>query len=403
MKTHMNIAAKRIARIASASLALSLLTTPVIAQSVLTADTEISGDAYLNRLAEIMNDIRNLVPDTVEGEGPLLTILPETGDVGTELGALSDADRQLVRAGRRLFDLYREVGGNPGGRPLLIQRTANGLFSALQGENGNVSAQPGEALAGSLNDIAASDERLPGAVAPVVAAIAETLASAPNADAAFDLLAALEPDPIAVLSRNQRVGLTITGPDIETAGRFAVVAGPAGSTVGRTTVSGDTLTTNIVIGPETADGFGEILLFSGTDSLTPVTSYDIAVRGGETTPPDAEPDDHGGTTATATPLLGGGAISASVTGHIGSADDVDMFSLTVTAPGNLTIASSGPTDITATLSDSNGTLVASDDNNGSRYNFAVQSTVNPGTYVLTVRHCCSGSGRYQLDTVLNPL
>ncbi|HAD24846.1 MAG TPA: hypothetical protein DCF61_03830, partial [Alphaproteobacteria bacterium] len=277
----MNIAAKRITRIASAGLALSLLTTPVIAQSVLTADTEISGEAYLNRLVEIMDDIRRLVPETVEGEGPLLTILPETGETGTELGALSDADRQLVQAGRRLFDLYREVGGDPGGRPLLIQRTANGLFSALEGENGNVSAQPGEALAGSLNDIAANDERLPGAVAPVVAAIADTLATAPNAAAAFDLLAALEPDPIAVLARNQRIGLTITGPDVETAGRFAVIAGPAGSTVGRTAVNGDTLTANIVIGPDTADGFGKILLFSGSDSLTPVTSYDIAVRGGD--------------------------------------------------------------------------------------------------------------------------
>ena len=144
----MNTAAKRITRIATAGLALSLLTTPVIAQSVLTADTEISGEAYLNRLVEIMDNIRRLVPETIEGEGPLLTILPETGDTDAELGALSDADRQLVQAGRRLFDLYREVGGNPGGRPLLIQRTANGLFSALEGENGNVSAQPGQALAG---------------------------------------------------------------------------------------------------------------------------------------------------------------------------------------------------------------------------------------------------------------
>ncbi len=403
MKKHMNVAAKRIARIASAGLALSVLATPVVAQSVLTADTEISGDAYLNRLAEIMNDIRRLAPDNVEGEGPLLTILPETGEFAGDLGTLSDIDRQLARAGGRLFDLYREIGGDPGERPLLIQRTANGLFSALEGENGNVSAQPGDALGSSLGDIAANDERLPGAVAPVVAAVVDTLASAPNANAGFDLLAALEPDPIAVLARNQRVGLTITGPDVETAGKFAVIAGPAGSRVGQTAVSGDTLTTNIVIGPDTADGFGKILLFSGSDSLTPVTSYDIAVRGGETTPPVAEPDDHGGTTATATPLLGGGAVSASVTGHIGGPDDVDMFSLTVTAPGSLTIASSGPTDIAATLTDSNGTLVGDDDNSGSRYNFAVQTVVNPGTYVLAVRHCCSGSGRYQLDTVLNPL
>lgn len=373
-------------------------------QSRLSADTKISGDAYLARLSEILDDIHRLAPDAAEGEGPLLTISPDA-DVTAMPGfeSLPETDRKLARAGRRLFDLYAELGGDTGDRPLFIQRTSKGLFTAREGTTGELSDTPGKALGSALKDIGMADSALPGAVATILPDLAQALAARPGADPTFDLLKALAPQPIARLARNQHTGISISGPDVALAGANAVLAGPAGGAFGKIRIAGETLETTLALGGETPDGFAKLFLFSGTDALTPLASYDISVSGGGDTPPEAEPDDHGGAPATATLLLGAGASSASATGQIGGAGDADVFSLLVTATGILSIASSGATDVEARLSNGQGQLVAEDADSAARYNFGLRVAVTPGTYYVSVTHCCSGFGGYRIDAALSPL
>jgi len=74
------------------------------------------------------------------------------------------------------------------------------------------------------------------------------------------------------------------------------------------------------------------------------------------------PDDHGGTTATATVLVSTGPLSYAGAGVIERNDDVDMFRFTAVS-GTATISISplspgGNLDVLATLYDSNGTVVA---------------------------------------------
>lgn len=380
------------------------ITAPAFGQSRLVVDTDISGDAYLARLAQILDDINRVTPRQAEGEGPLLTISPDQ-DVSAMPGyaALGETDRNLARAGRRLFDLYAELGGGRGERPLFIQRTSKGLFAARDGMTGQVSSAPGAALGGALNNFAIGDSAIPGAVASLLPDLAELLAAGPGAGGSFDLLKALEPKPIARLARNQRLAITISGPDITRAGQDAVLAGPPGSAFGKIRLDGETLETTLVIAATAADGFAKLLLFAAGDALSPIASYDIAISGAAAAPPAAEADDHGGTPATATLLLGAGAATASITGQIGEANDTDLFSVLVTAPGLLRIASSGASDVDARLTDGDGNVLAQDADSAARYNFNIGVAVAPGVYTLSVAHCCAGAGGYRINAALDPL
>lgn len=374
------------------------------AQSRLSAGTDVSGDAYLARLANIIDDIHRLTPDTAPGEGPLLSILPDA-DVSAMPGfeSLPEIDRNLARAGRRLFDLYTELGGGAGERPLFIQRTGNGLFAAREGGTGEVSGTPGRALGSALTGMGMADGAMPGAVAAILPDLVQVLATRPGADPTFDLLKALAPKPVARLARNQRTGITISGPDITRAGANAVLAGPPGSQFGKIRMVNETLETTLVLGADSADGFAKLFLFSATDALTPIASYDISISGGGAAAPAAEPDDHGASAATATVLLGAGAPGASAFGQIGDANDTDVFSLLVRAPGVLRIASQGAADVDARLSNGQGQLLSEDADSAARYNFALSVTLAPGVYYLSLTHCCGGAGGYRVDAALDPL
>lgn len=374
------------------------------AQSQLSAGTDVSGELYLARLAGIIDDIHRLAPDSAEGDGPLLTILPDA-DVPAMPGfeSLSEIDRNLARAGRRLFDLYTELGGSAGKQPLFIQRTSSGLFTAREGSAGEVSSTPGKALGAALQGMGLANGAMPGAVAAIVPDLVQALASRPGAGPTFDLLKALAPKPVARLARNQRTGITISGPDVSRAGLDAVLAGPPGSQFGKIRIVNETLETTLVLDASSADGFARLFLYSAADALTPVASYDISVSGGGAAAPAAEPDDHGASAATATPLLGAGTTAASALGHIGDANDIDVFSLLVSAPGILRIASQGAADVDARLVDGQGQLMAEDADSGARYNFALGVTLAPGVYYLSLTHCCGGAGGYRVDAAIDPL
>ncbi|MCP5527885.1 MAG: PPC domain-containing protein [Verrucomicrobiales bacterium] len=104
-------------------------------------------------------------------------------------------------------------------------------------------------------------------------------------------------------------------------------------------------------------------------------------------------DDHGDTPGAATSV----SLGSSVGGVIESAGDIDYFEVSVSSSTTLTAYTTGSTDTYGYLYNAAGTQLASDDDSGEGYNFALSYPVTTGTYYVKVRHYSStGTGPYTL-------
>lgn len=381
------------AALAKIALAFFVALSPAaFAQSTLSVEADGSAD-YLASLTQLFADSQRIAPDELLTEGPLLRITPDGAVSTADNSRLSDTDRELAEAARRLFTLYRSIGGQTGANALLLQRTKNGLFTAREGSGGTLSNSLGAAMGGALQAIARTDPGLPASAA----------AWLPELDAALRTPGMRSPSfPVARVARNQRTVITLSGPEIANAGPDAILAGPPGSTINILRTEGGRLQASAIFPDTMPEGFSKLYLFRSGDALSPVASFDIAIGASRTGAPEAEPDDHGATPRTATALLQAGATRASRNGQISAANDVDMFSLRVIEPGMLVVNSRGSSDVRARLLDSRGNPVVSNDDGGAGYNFGMQTPVNPGNYLLSVEHCCGGGGNYRIDTILTP-
>lgn len=105
-------------------------------------------------------------------------------------------------------------------------------------------------------------------------------------------------------------------------------------------------------------------------------------------------DDHGDSFLCATALtLGGGSVSGQITSS-GGTDDADVFTFALTATTTVAIASSGSTDVKATLHGADGTVIATDDNSGSSPNFAITESLAAGSYYVRIEGAGSATGSY---------
>lgn len=133
---------------------------------------------------------------------------------------------------------------------------------------------------------------------------------------------------------------------------------------------------------------GEYGIYGNTISVKPwIQSY----IGGTTTT-----DDHSNTTTNATTL----ALNASATGNLETGGDADVFKVSFTSAGTLTINSSGGTDVVGTLLGSTGATVSTDDNGAGSPNFRLTYTATAaGTvYVKVTGKLATTTGGYGLTT-----
>ncbi len=94
-------------------------------------------------------------------------------------------------------------------------------------------------------------------------------------------------------------------------------------------------------------------------------------------------DDHGNLPATATDLPLGGQLN----GRIDYPGDIDVFRITITQPGTLSVYSTGGNDLVGALLNSEGSGLASNDDAQTRDNeFGISHRVDPGTYYVSVAH-----------------
>lgn len=88
-----------------------------------------------------------------------------------------------------------------------------------------------------------------------------------------------------------------------------------------------------------------------------------------------------------------------VDAEIGSHGEADRFHFAVASPDHYTIQTLGPTDVSLALygPDSEISLLAADDDAGTGLNARIDSDLQPGSYVVEVRHFRpTGMGPYQL-------
>lgn len=132
---------------------------------------------------------------------------------------------------------------------------------------------------------------------------------------------------------------------------------------------------------------GEYGIYGNTIS---VKSWILGYIG--TTPPPA--DDHGNTTATTSTL----SPTGTATGKLEAGGDVDVFRVSVTGPGTLTVNSSGTTDVVGALLNSAGTTLVTNDNGAGGVNFRVANTATAATtlYVKVSGKTTTTTGSYGL-------
>lgn len=105
-------------------------------------------------------------------------------------------------------------------------------------------------------------------------------------------------------------------------------------------------------------------------------------------------DDHGDSFLCATALtVGGSSVSGQITSS-GGTDDSDVFSFTLGSSAMVAIASSGSTDVQATLYSADGTIIATDDNGGSSPNFEITESLAAGSYYVRIEGSGSATGSY---------
>ena len=115
----------------------------------------------------------------------------------------------------------------------------------------------------------------------------------------------------------------------------------------------------------------------------------------------ASRDDHGNTPARATPVLLGESApwSASTTGQINTADDIDYFEITLPQAGVLVVETSGSTDTVGTVWQ-DGEEVARAASGGERRNFWLSVRVATGPVLVAVEGNGTRTGAYTLATAL---
>lgn len=144
---------------------------------------------------------------------------------------------------------------------------------------------------------------------------------------------------------------------------------------------------------ETADGARLVLEASGDaapgEAVTRIYAPDDPFRPVETVEILVLP----GAAAPEASTGGALALGHEIEGLVAEGGSAEL-TIDIDAEQSVRFASSGATDVAATLVSESGAVVAADDDSGEGYGFAFSATLTPGRYTLKLQHCCGGGGRF---------
>ena len=175
------------------------------------------------------------------------------------------------------------------------------------------------------------------------------------------------------------------------------VTGATGYRVYRAATADGALTRTRILGTVTT--YTDTFLTNGTAYRYVVRAANNLGESADSSEVTATPSDHSNTMTGATPVTSGVAITGTLAAT-GPTGDPDYFSITVTAtassPVTITAETTGTTDTGGQISNSTGTVLATDDNSGESNNFRASTTVMAtGTYYIRVI-AQTGTGFYNL-------
>ena len=333
--------------------------------------------------------------------------------------SLASADQALLRAAKRTYDLYLAMGGEAIDRFGVIERKDNRFYVGLDGEGGRWLASADEALSFLLEELVANTIFRIG--------FDEAALRCPHVFTCL-LLATYTGavETIAYVPRGTTVTLSMTGEGFGLGWGPPVVMTATPLTVHEVEfISDENILARVSVAETAPLGASVINVFNEGSAFATVERYGVHVVASaaelaefvsqpdaDAADPEAAPsgpealagtgaiealiDDHGADEATAT------ALDGDAVGRLEAAGDVDMFKITVEQAGTLSISSVGPTDVFGRLETAEGAAVAADDDGGAWYNFSLEGAVAPGTYLLSVTHCCAGTGAYALSSSFTP-
>lgn len=334
-----------------------------------------------------------------------------------DFGALGAGDQALLRATKKTYDLYRALGGDLLDRFAVLQRRNNRYYIAIDGEGGRWVVSVEEALAVLLKELVTAEQ-----FQSAVSSAGSKCSPRFHCLLMATYLGMIE--SIASVPRNTTVTLEMTGDGLGGDGGgdgSAPILLVPDSMVVHDIVreSSDKIMATVSISDTAPLGMNVLSVYSPGHNFRSLARLGIEVLanpaelealatgatggGGDGSSPDQAPalpgsgefrpliDDHTAEQATATPLVG------TASGRLGSIGDADLFRIVVEKAGTLSVISFGPTDVVGTLETGEGSVIASDDDGGERYNFSIKQPVAAGTYFLRVTHCCAGQGDYRLS------
>jgi hypothetical protein len=379
---------------AAALTVLVVLNGPSMAQGLARSDSPV----YSNYVQQLAGEVESLSRSAV-GNGSLAPQFLDFG-AGAASSDLAGADRSLVRAMARTYDLFRALGGSTDRRGV-VERDGGRVYVGLDGEGGRWFADSAAAAAFLLGELVENSAEIPESVREAVLDARDNPGCGVScvAEVAYRELIKL----VAFVPRGTTVSLTLTAQGFSADSGGPVVEVPIGLTVQAVTfVDSTTITADVAIPGTVPTGRVVLSAFNAGQAFRAVENFAIeivdvveqrddvqtvAVLPG-TGSVDSIADDHAvGSTNAST-------LSGSATGRIDTADDVDTFRVEIDQPATLGVTTSGSTDVRLTLRDGEGNVLASDDDSGAWYNAQVSKVVPIGAYFVDVAHCCGGTGTY---------
>ncbi len=301
-------------------------------------------------------------------------------------------ETQWAKSNLRVYDLYERLGGNAIDLRQVYQHRNGRFYVALDSVGGQWFDSSANAQGFMLKMLIQRSIELPAAVRDAVAALGDNDLETVVATARDALLGNR-----VFVARGTTTTITLSGGDYSGAGSTPHLQGPDKIVIENAQrTASDRITATLRVPADTPLGAGKLLVFGTGSSMTALDTFEIFVTDGSGAV-GAPADDHAATTGSAT-ALATGTVAA---GRIGDSGDVDLFRIT-TSGGAVSAASTGGSDVVATLEDGVGNVIARSDDDGTWYNFSISETLAAGTYYLRVSHCCEGTGDYAVTATFTP-
>ena len=303
---------------------------------------------------------------------------------GVDGVAYGPGDRAWVEAALGVYDLYRQIGGEAGGKRYLFRRAPDRVFVGVEGGSGHWHPTIEEGQGAFLRLLARSSRALPESL---------RLAALRGADrslgpVARDLVAVLaEPDRVLLVPEGASRSLRIDEAwhAVGTSGLF-VSAAPTGE---------GGLVATVRRAPGESAGPQAVLAFQEGRRFTANETIEVAV-GAEAGPGVGPAADAAAPSAAGTPPPDrlDPRNQAPVHDGIATSGETRRYTISIPSAGGYKIRSTGPSDVVGQLTGPDGAVIARDDDSGAGYNFILEATLEAGDYTLEVIHCCAGTGPF---------